>query len=247
MLGPGLVVGGTAELDDLEAVAALQHPVADLGRLQHAVAGLHEQRFALVLVDDPHPPLVAVDHLEPHLVVVHVVGHGTGRRDADVGADEPSALTAGDDVAVLHARPARPPGLAVASVGDDELGLLGRQHHPWVGLHQLDPGAVGRHQLPVATRHGGRIVAPQPEPEVGARLLTVELAAWLEAQPESVTRELRDHGRIGREDRVDPEPETPGEEVERRLQRIARHHHDGAADTGAGTVGFVRSGHRGRR
>ena len=106
------VLGGTRELDDLEARARLEHAVADARRLQHAVAGGELERFALALVHDAHPAAAAVDPLEAHAVPVHVVGHGPAVGDQDVRRDEAAALAARNQVAVAHpGAPARPGGV----------------------------------------------------------------------------------------------------------------------------------------
>ena len=84
MVGESGVLGGQTHLEDLEAVGAAQHTVADGWRLRHKVALLESERLALPLVDDFDPPPQAEDHLEVDPMEVDVVGHLASIRDPDV-------------------------------------------------------------------------------------------------------------------------------------------------------------------
>ena len=81
---------------------------------------MHNERFALILVDHLDPARIAEDELEPDRMVVDIVGDGAAVRNHDVRRNESPTETAGDQVAVLHARPADT-GLSIGSPGDHEL------------------------------------------------------------------------------------------------------------------------------
>lgn len=108
-------------------------------------------------------------------------------------------------------------------------------------------------QLGLAAGDRGRVVAAQADREVDAGGSVGRVGTGLEAEREAVARQLGGRRRVGREDRVDAESEALGEELERRLERPARHDHQCIADPGAraceGLIGWGhdRFGHRGRR
>ena len=81
---------------------------------------MHNERFALILVDHLDPARIAEDELETDRMVVDIVGDGAAVRNHDVRRNEPPTETAGDQVAVLHARPADT-GISIGSPGDHEL------------------------------------------------------------------------------------------------------------------------------
>ncbi len=93
MVDLGHVLGGNADLDHLDAVARLQHAVADFGGLDEAVARVQPDGSALILVDHVDPAPDAEDQLEAHLVEMHHVRHRPAIRNADVGRNHRAAQT----------------------------------------------------------------------------------------------------------------------------------------------------------
>ena len=103
------VLGRIADLDDLEIAGALEHSMPNPRWLCHAVAGREFEWLSLIFVDDSDGPSTAEDQLKGDFVEVHVVGNRTGSGNANLGCDDCSTLTIGDEVAVEHAGPSGVP------------------------------------------------------------------------------------------------------------------------------------------
>ena len=147
---------------------------------------------------------------------VGVVRHGPTLGDPDVRGDDAATLSIRDQVAVLHARPSRPPAHVLSQPGEDEAGLVLGKLERGVGVHDLDARAVRRYQL--ARSEHRRVLALESQ--------TPRIPTRDPLQPDR--QPVSDHdggGRIvGGVDRSHPKGELLREELERRVERPTGKH-----------------------
>jgi len=149
---------------------------------------------------------------------VHVVGHRTRIRHADVGGDHRAAEAVRHEVAVVHAGATDDPGRAVFQAPDDE-GVLHRRHHQRrVRLDETNAGAVRRHDLVASAGGCGRVLALEQQHAWRA------FAAAHQPQRRAMARNHSDSGVVGGEDLVEAEAQILQEEGKGRRQFLAGQH-----------------------